>query len=592
MVPLRRAAGAALLVVAVAAACTGPNEPEGGPRGQGRGAASEPNGGESPARRDDAGGHGPGVGRSTWFDVACDLPEARLTRIERGLYPGRSSDLVFVPRAPNYVATFGTTSHSGPWDYLQKVPLVFYGPGFIKPQGSLRLNREVTVADLAPTLAELLNLPWPGDRFGKPISEALLPASRRPAPPRLIFTVVWDGGGWNVLDRWPESWPFLKELMGGGTSVEGAIVGSSPSVTPAIHTTIGTGAMPDQHGIADIPIRAGGAVADSFRNTSGELIRIPTLADLYDPTTENNAKVALIATRSWHLGLIGRGSAPLPGELSETTAEDTGTAGDRDIAVLAEGPDEGIFTNPDLYRLPPYLRHVDGLDQDVNTTDISDGRLDSAWMGHEILADPAQLHFTPAWVLYQTRLLETLVAREDLGGDEVPDLLFTNYKSIDEVGHRYNMIAPEMESILEHSDDALEELKEWLDDRVGRERWVLAVTADHGQAPDAEVAGAWPIHIETLVEGLGSRFGVDASDLIQAQRPTGLWVNRSVMKANGITLEAMADWLTEYTLEENIPEGTTVPEQYRGRMRERVFEAAFPARRMTEISSCARGNLG
>ncbi|MDQ3751460.1 MAG: alkaline phosphatase family protein, partial [Actinomycetota bacterium] len=428
-----------------------------------------------------------------------------------------------------------------------------------------------------------------------PISEALVPAARRPVPPRLIVTVVWDGGGWNVLDRWPGSWPFLREIMGRGTSVEGAIVGSSPSVTPAIHTNIGTGALPDQHGIADIPIRAEGTVADSFRDTSGELMKVPTLADLYDPWTGNKAKIALLATKSWHLGLLGRGSAWRPGELAGSPTEGASTPGDlgdKDIAVIAEAPGEGMFTNPDLYRMPDYLREVPGLSEDVHTTDIGDGLLDSAWMGHEILGDPSLLHFTPAWVLYQTRLLEALVDREELGSDEVPDLLFTNYKSIDEVGHRYNMVNPEMEAIVGYSDRGLEELTGWLDDEVGRGRWVLAFTADHGQAPAAEVVGAWPIHIVTLVDGLADRFGVDPDDLIEAQRPTGLWLNRALLAANGITLEAMADWLTAYTLEANIPEGTTPPEEYGSRMQEKIFEAVFPARWLPDIMKCASGGGG
>lgn len=487
------------------------------------------------------------------------------------------------------MGTSSVTSHSGPWDYLQKVPLVLYGPGFINALGGVRLGREVTVADLAPTVAELLHVPWPDDRFGKPISEALVPAAERSRPPRLIVTIVWDGGGWNVLDRWPGSWPFLREIMRLGTSIEGAVVGSSPSVTPAIHATIGTGTLPDQHGIADIPVRADGAVADSFRNTSGELMKIPTLADLYDPMTDNEAEIALLATKAWHLGLLGRGSAPLPGDPPEAASD--AASPDKDIAAIAEGPGAGIVTNSDFYTLPGYLRRVPGLDADVHAADIGDGRLDSAWMGAD-LTDPTHLNFTPAWVLYQTRLLKSLIEHEDLGGDGVTDLLFTNYKSIDEIGHRYNMVKPEMKAILRSSDRALEDLAGWLDDEVGRGRWVMALTADHGQAPLPEVTGAWPINIQTLVEQIGERFGADASDLILAQRPTGLWMNRSVMKANDITLEAVADWLTEYTLEQNIPEGTTAPEQYRERWDERLFEAAFPARWLPEIRSCSKGGLG
>lgn len=585
--------GASLLALTLAGAgCTATGAADPGDGAKAQSASSREGEGAGPSTTEDVEPVTRRIEQSPWFKAACSLPEARLRRIQRGLYPGRSSDLVFVPRAPNYVATFGTTSHSGPWDYLQRVPIVFYGPGFIKTQGGLRLDREVTVADVAPTLAELLGIPWPADRSGVPISEALVPAARRPDPPRLIVTVVWDGGGWNVLERWPGSWPFLRRVMGRGTSIEGAIVGSSPSVTPAIHTNIGTGTFPDQHGIADIPIRARGTVADSFRNTSGELMEVPTLADLYDPMTANRAKIALLATKSWHLGLVGRGSAFRPGQLASSPEEGTSLPGDKDIAVIAEAPGEGMFTNQQLYRMPDYLRDVPGLSEDVHTTDIGDGLLDSAWMGHEILTDPSQLHFTPAWVLYQTRLLESLVDHEDLGRDDVTDLLFTNYKSIDEVGHRYNMVNPEMKSILGYSDRGLQELTGRLNDEVGRGRWVLAFTADHGQAPAAEVAGAWPIHIVTLVDALAERFGVDSDELIKAQRPTGLWMNRLVMADNGITLEAIADWLTGYTLEENIPPGTTPPEQYQSRLEEKIFEAVFPARLLPEIMACATGTGG
>jgi hypothetical protein len=89
------------------------------------------------------------------------------------------------------------------------------------------------------------------------------------------------------------------------------------------------------------------------------------------------------------------------------------------------------------------------------------------------------------------------------------------------------------------------------------------------------------------VDGLAERFGVESGDLIEAQRPTGLWLDRSLMGASGITLEEMADWLTAYTLEENIPEGTTPPEQYESRLREKIFEAVFPARWLPDILECA-----
>ncbi|MBA3350621.1 MAG: hypothetical protein H0T12_08715, partial [Actinobacteria bacterium] len=153
------------------------------------------------------------------FRSGCRLPLETLRRIRRGYFPGRSPDVMVVPREPNFFGAFVGQSHSGPWDYVQRVPLVFYGPGFIRSQGSLSLGREVTLADLAPTYAELLDTPAPSN-VGAPIDEVLVPEASRPGRPKLILTVVWDGGGWNVLDAWPDAWPNLARLMARGSSVE------------------------------------------------------------------------------------------------------------------------------------------------------------------------------------------------------------------------------------------------------------------------------------------------------------------------------------------------------------------------------------
>ena len=85
----------------------------------------------------------------------------------------RDSDLVIIPAPPGYVGGFESTSHSGPYDFLQNVPLIFYGPGFIQPQGEVPAGDEVTLADLAPTYAEMMDYDFP-QRQGTPISMLLI----------------------------------------------------------------------------------------------------------------------------------------------------------------------------------------------------------------------------------------------------------------------------------------------------------------------------------------------------------------------------------------------------------------------------------
>ncbi|MGH2757507.1 MAG: alkaline phosphatase family protein, partial [Actinomycetota bacterium] len=490
-----------------------------------------------------------------WFERSCELPLELLERIERGTVIGRSADITYVPAFPNYFGSFAVSTHSGPWDYLQRVPLVLYGPGYIEGHGDLTLDRPVTLADLAPTLAELLGTDLPGERAGFPITEALVDPEERTTPPKLIVTVVWDGGGWNVLEEWPKAWPFLGSLMVGGTSVQDVTVGSSPSVTPSVHTTIGTGTFPAQHGIVDIPIRNRNRVPDSFPDKSARFLEIPTLGDTFDAEVDNAAKVGMIAERGWHLGMMGHG-ALLDGA-------------DKDIAVMRQGGEGELTTNEFYYRLPRYMREVSGFEEDVAAVDASDGTTDGRWMGHPIPETHRAGAANPVWTRFQARLIETLIRGEGFGADDTPDLFFTNFKEIDLIGHVYNMVNPEMRSVLRESDAALERLVSFLDSEVGAGEWVLAVTADHGSGPDPRTIDAWPISMPQLQVDVAARVRVRVTKLFQGQRPTGMWFHPPTVAKQDIDLGEIADMLLDYRLEDNVEPNKVIPPEYSSRTRER-----------------------
>ena len=517
---------------------------------------------------------GPINRKSDWFKKACRLPMKYLTRIERGHYAGRSPEIAVVPRKPNFFGTFQVTSHSGPWGYLQKVPLVFYGPGFVASNGPVSGPGEVTVADLAPTLAELLGAEWPSDRAGSAVAEVLLPEEERGVP-KMILVVVWDGGGWNTLNRWPQQWPHLRKLMREGTSVQGAIVGSSPSVTPAIHATIGTGTWPSEHGVVDLQWRDGDRVANTFAGENPAQLRVTTLADVFDPQTENAARVGMLAERNWHMGMIGHGA--------------TVDGGDKDIAVFGDGIADNLYTNKEAFALPGYLKQVGGLKKDIRAIDAEDGAPDKRWVGHRILGDRSKLRLTPVQTLFQTRLLKRLFTEEGYGQDDVPDLFYTNYKQIDLVGHVYNMVNPEMKSSLRHADASLRELTRYLNRRVGENQWVIALTADHGQGPDPLTFGAWPINVDELVKDTSAHFGVEPGDIFEKTRITGFWLNLPAMQRRGIRLGRLANYLNSYRLKENVEPGKHVPSQYEDRRNEKLFQSTFPTKGLPEILACARG---
>ena len=511
-----------------------------------------------------------------WLSTSCGAPLEHLRRVRRGAYPGRSYDVFFVPRSPNSIGTFDYTTHGGPWDYLQRGPMVFAGPGYIRPLGPVALDREVTVADIAPTLADVLGVEPPNAGTGRSLEEILVPRDQRTDRPRIVVTVVWDGGGTDVLQAWPHTWPHLESLEREGAVLQGAVVGSAPSTTPPVHATIGTGVWPREHGIVDLTQRRGDKVLDSYINKESDFdpiqLEAPTLADSYDQELDNEPLIGMIGYRGWHLGMMSHGSR-LPG-------------GDEDVAAIIDRNGGPLKNSSPWYDLPRYLQNMGGLDADTRAADLADGELDGRWRSVN-LENPVTLQYSPAYTLYQTRLLETLITKGGFGRDAITDMVFVNYKQIDDVGHYYNMLSPEMEEILSYTDAALQDLVDLLDDTAGRGNWVLVLTADHGETPDLRAIGGWPIDQEILKQVVADHFEVETEDLFLEERTMGFWFDTAFRRDQGITLEEIADFLIDLRVQDLVSDRDDVPEMYASRLDDPLFEAAFPGGRLDDVWQCA-----
>lgn len=116
---------------------------------------------------------------------------------------------------------------------------------------------------------------------------------------------------------------------------------------------------------------------------------------------------------------------------------------------------------------------------------------------------------------------------------------------------------------------------------VGRNEWVIAMTADHGQSPKAETTGAWPIAIQNLMSQTADHFGVGVDHLFQQQRPGALWLDRDTLEQEDISERAIAEFILDYRLEDDA--SGDVPSEYRSRLDEKLMAAAYPYRWMPEI---------
>ncbi len=469
---------------------------------------------------------------ASFEDQACSLPETWLTRIRRGYFEPRSGQISVLPRFPAYFASGGGGwSHSGPWPYLQDIPLVFYSPGLLGEGRTVR--RGVTMADLAPTTASLI-----GANLGEVQGDALeeVVAAARGHQPKLIVTVVWDGGGRNALEMWPDAWPNLAALMRDGISYDNATDGSSPSVTPAVHTTLGTGEFPERHGVTGVPVRdEKGIVVDSFLNgDSGRFIEVPTVGEVWDEQNSGAAKIGMLGYEPWHLGMIGQG------------AERGG--GDKDDAVWLDVETNDWITNPDHYTLPASVLETGGLDVDIARLDGEDGKMDGAWRTIKMLDERSRLEETPAFIHYHGRALRNLIAEGGYGADDVADLLYTNFKQIDRIAHYYNMAHWTVEEEIKATDEELGRLVDFLDASMNPQDWMVVVTADHGMQPDQSSNGGFGINPREVEDDIDAHFG---ERITRAVWPTEVFLLDDAMEGAGITVEDVAEFLGSYRLRDN-----------------------------------------
>ena len=496
---------------------------------------------------------------------ACDLADRVLLRIWRGHHRVHSEDITTVPLFPNYSGSFGVTSHSGPWDYVQNVPLVLYGPGQIAANG--RVEEAVNVTDVYPTVAALAGVEIP-QREGEVLPDTLEPIDD---VPKAIVVVVWDGVGRNTLERHPDSWPTLARMEREGTSFVNATVGSSPSITPATHSSLGTGAFPRDHGVTAIEMRTvEGEVRTAFGGKSPTDLSMTTFADEIDLALGNQPLVGMLAWKSWHMGMFSHGTQAPGGDADE-------------MAIISSHGD--VVGNDTYYSTPEYLvGRRDILERHARTLDAEDGERDGDWRGR----DPLEMHDNPAWISYQRDLLMEMLDRGGYSADDVPDIFLTNFKITDIVSHQYSMDSEDEAITLQAQDAVLSDLLDFLNVNAGGD-YVVIVTADHGNTPSPKRSGAWPILQGQLQEDVDAHFEVpEGRSLIEQTTAVGPFLDRAVMGELGVTEEDIARFLNGYTIADNWNENE-LPDGYEDRGHENVFEAAFPSDDIGKVMDCAFG---
>lgn len=458
-------------------------------------------------------------------DSAVDGPATRAELLRlwaRSYFPGRSGDLMFVPRPgvtvtdrdPNY-----PFMHGGPWDDDARIPMLLMGGPWIRPGVHPGL---VSHQDLGVTLAELVGLPPASGADGRVLREAL--AEGTSDGPRVLALLVLDGLRPDYLEWYADSLPTLRALVGQAAVFPDARVDYLPTATAVTHSTLSTGSRPRLHGIVANRLVAAGSrdARSAFEGGSPRHLLAPTLADRWSAVTRGRAVIAVQGGTDYPAAALAGHGACLIG-------------GRRFHVAFFRPATGGWATRVECYRLPPALLD---LTVDALWPDGLDG-----WMGHPV-PDARELRRTAHFVRLEGEAAVRTLRSLPFGADGVTDLFWANLKTLDYVGHRYGPESPEIESALAAVDREVGRIVDALDGAAGPDGWVLAVTSDHGM-PGEPPPGRRRHYVEEIASDLDRQFDPSGPGVVRYLGTASLQIYLDLERLSelGVTVEAVARYL-------------------------------------------------
>ena len=360
--------------------------------------------------------------------------------------------------------------------------------------------------------------------------------------PRLVVFISVDQFRRDYIERYGGRWTGgLARLVKEGAVFDRAAYPYFHTITCPGHATMSTGVYPATHGIPmngwwdratgreiactdDPGTKAighrAGPKAPSGGN-SAHLLRAPTLADVLRDQLRPTPRVVSLSIKpraaimlAGHAGDAVMWYSPEGGPTTSTAFTSAPVAFVSKFAQTNPSPAELTGEWKRLLPEDAYQNEDDGPGEKTPegwtttfphplTLTRSDGHVMSYWQS------------TPAADAFLARLAMTAVDQLKLGNDQL-DYLAVSFSELDTTGHNFGPDSHEVQDVLLRLDRAIGELLEHLDARLGKGRYVVAVTGDHGVAPlperlksqgkDAGRVNLKPLAIE-LEAALSARWG-------------------------------------------------------------------------------------
>jgi arylsulfatase A-like enzyme len=327
--------------------------------------------------------------------------------------------------------------------------------------------------------------------------------------PTLLVLVVVDQMRTDYLTRFADRFSHgFRRILDQGRIFEQTFYPYLNTVTCAGHATLGTGAWPRTHGIilnewyrrelgrvrsctadaATTPVQYGG-IPEKESHSAHEL-RVPTLAERLRERWPGSRSISVAVKPRSAVMMAGRGGTAVTWVGADGWQTSTAFSA-APVPEVARALGAAPFERERRLVWERLLPEASYTGSDIGLGE----RPPLGWTGlfPHPLHNPAHPH--ELIELWQTSpyaddqlgtLAAALVDSYALGRRDAVDFLAVSFPATDKVGHDFGPESHELQDVLIRLDRTLGTLLDALDRLVGRDKYVLALSADHGVAPVPE----------------------------------------------------------------------------------------------------------
>lgn len=423
----------------------------------------------------------------------------------------------------NGLATFraGKAVHYTAYDYDTEIPIIFYGPNWIK---NGKYNQAIEQQSIAATISQIVQLKQPKSMKGAVLKQILKESKQKP---EIITTIILDQGGRQFLDIYLAKMPNLQALIEDSAYFARARVPHIETHTAVGHAAIGTGAYPKDSAIfankTNIVSDQGYRTKYIYEGEDGNIdpgqLQAVTVGDLLN---QANQKQSIIISQCYALrasiGMAGHGANGSPNYVYWVN--------DKTGEWLS---DESFYSLPDVVKKYNSFTHFKKWRQQ-DPRKIEPTKKVSWKM---VVSSPLELKMEVDMFL-DTIQSTILTAKKDRDG--FTDLAYITMKAIDAAGHIYGPGSVEMEYIAIAADQQIGRIRKFLQEKYGSS-FMMVVSADHGSSLLPELTGGVRLPIRDFIRQINQLLPQSAQpeSLISSMTVSMIKLNHQTMEKYHIT---------------------------------------------------------